>query len=225
AQVSGAALVADAVAHSHGVAVGLQPGDLRLEAAQSGLTVTVVLVEDRDARHAQFGDGVAGHQRSFDLVVGEGGVDQSVRLLCEGFRTRGRADPRNARPLDEGEGSQSVGRAHPAYEGEDFLLVDELTNSSHRARRVVTIVTCLQYQFAAVDAAVVVDVAEVGVDGRRDGAPSRSWTRLGRPRTDDDLSVGNAVLSETDCAEGGDDDADKKLPHVAPLPGAGYLSI
>ena len=78
-------------------------------------------------------------------------------------------------------------RAKTAEHREDLVLLDELVRQQHRLGRVVLVVEDLEDDLAAVDAAVVVDVREVGVLGVGDGSVRRCRPGLGDGVAEQDL--------------------------------------
>src|SRR5438477_1996034 len=84
----------------------------------------------------------------------------------------------------------------------DLVVLDELTGLFDRLRRVVRVIVVLVLDAATEDAAVVVDVLEVGVGALRHRSVRGGWTaERGRP-ADQDLLCGDARRAGAACRRG-----------------------
>ena len=136
---------------------------------------------------------MARHEDGLGLVVGEGGEDEAVRVVSELLGAGSGPDPGHPIALQERQRGEAVGGANPGGEGEHAHAVYQLAHGGHGAGRVVTVVARGEHEVTAVDAALVVDVLEVRVDGRADRAPGRCGTGLRTPVAYDYLVVGDAL--------------------------------
>ncbi len=93
-------------------------------------------------------------------------------------------------------------RAQRVEDKQHFVFFHQLAGLLNRFGRVVAVVQADEVDLATVDAALIVDLGEVGRDGLADGAVGRRRTRVRADAADLDLFVGGAGVVLLLCHRG-----------------------
>ena len=166
-----------------------------LDAAEIFLAGVVVLVEHREARIRVLGAGIGDVDRGLAGVVRRPGQRHRPRHVGGIVPLRGRADQKQLRHLVAVEifcDRRARRRAHGREDEGDAVALDQPPRRFHGLRRRERVVERQQIELAAVDAALLVDLFEIGREHPAGDAERRRRPAIGHGVADLDLGVADA---------------------------------
>ena len=164
-----------------------------LQALDVVLAETIVLIEHRDLAARMVLEDILRIDVRFGLVAGQEahGPGKLARLVPH-RGARGDKELRDLLRVQIGVDRLAGVGAEARQDKENVVFLDELAGRLHRLGRVVGVVIGNEIDLAALDAALGVDLFEIGRDDLADHAIGRSRTGIGHGIADPDLVGGRA---------------------------------